>query len=236
MPAHAVRIPSDGLTLEGVLHVPASGATPIGAVVVCHPHPLYGGEMNNNVVVAIARALLGRSVAVLRFNFRGVGGSQGAHGGGVGEQDDVLAALRLTSEHALLAGVPLGLAGYSFGAGVALRAAARSAHAQDTWRPSTGAAGGERSLPRDPAALALVSPALGQDEIAGMDRLTMPKLLVTGAADMFATVERVEELAKALPGPTETFVSPLADHFWSGDVEEEMAETVGNFFARAFKG
>ncbi|MFQ5880446.1 MAG: alpha/beta hydrolase, partial [Dehalococcoidia bacterium] len=73
------------LSLEGVLHRPE--ASPLAAVVVCHPHPLYGGDMDNQVVVSICRELAATGLTALRFNFRGVGASQGSFGGGVGEQE-----------------------------------------------------------------------------------------------------------------------------------------------------
>src|SRR5438477_12308136 len=80
---------SQQLTLEARLAVPAS---PQGGVVICHPHPLYGGDMDNPVVVRLAEVFGEMGLATLRFNFRGTGQSTGAHGGGVAEQNDVEAA------------------------------------------------------------------------------------------------------------------------------------------------
>jgi alpha/beta superfamily hydrolase len=117
----AVRFPSGELTLVGVLHRPQGTGLP--AVAVCHPHPLYGGDMENNVVVSLCGALADAGVAALRFNFRGVGGSGGSHGGGIGERQDALAALDFLAGVAGVDGGGLGLAGYSFGALVALGAA-----------------------------------------------------------------------------------------------------------------
>src|SRR3989304_10270906 len=87
-----VEIPCGSLALEGVLHEVAS-ESPCPAVVVCHPHPLYGGNMDNNVVVAVGEALAADNIVALRFNFRGTGGSGGVFGGGVAERKDVGAAL-----------------------------------------------------------------------------------------------------------------------------------------------
>src|SRR6266540_1897370 len=86
--------------------------------VVCHPHPLFGGTMHNKVVHAAAEAIVQAGIPVLRFNFRGAGRSAGRHDGGRGERDDLLAAM----DHlwGLYPGRPLLLAGYSFGAYVAL--------------------------------------------------------------------------------------------------------------------
>src|ERR1700680_2219706 len=109
-----VIFPSGALTLEGLFAQPEGLKTVRGAV-VCHPHPLYGGSMYNNVVDAVLAAMWKKEWATLRFNFRGVGESEGEHGGGAGEAEDAAAAIAfLTSQ----AGVPREgavLAGYSFG-------------------------------------------------------------------------------------------------------------------------
>ncbi|HKX94821.1 MAG TPA: alpha/beta fold hydrolase, partial [Methylibium sp.] len=102
---------------------PAS--TPTALLVVCHPHPLHGGTMDNKVVQTIARAGLQLGWRVLRFNFRGVGGSAGAWDEGRGEVDDALAVI--AAARATAPGLPLMLAGFSFGGYVAAAAAARLA-------------------------------------------------------------------------------------------------------------
>ena len=106
-----VCIRSGDLELEGLFE---SGRTTRGAVIT-HPHPLYGGNMHNPVVDAIRRAYRMKGVATLRFNFRGTGESEGQHDNGVGEQDDVLAALSFLTESGFQ---PVDVAGYSFGAWV----------------------------------------------------------------------------------------------------------------------
>src|SRR5437867_9908494 len=124
------------LTLEARLAVPAS---PGGGIVVCHPHPLYGGDMDNPVVIRVAEVAESLGIATLRFNFRGVGASTGQHGGGEAEVEDIKAARAAMAER-LPAGSAIGLAGYSFGAAVAARVAATTS---------------------DLPALALVAPPLG---------------------------------------------------------------------------
>jgi hypothetical protein len=123
MKEEAVVIPSGQLKLEGLLAKPTATATAPGAV-VCHPHPLYGGSMHNNVIEAILEGLWRLGYATIRFNFRSVGASEGEHSGGVGEADDAKAAMRfllaqqgVAKDHAIMAG-------YSFGAAVAMRAGA----------------------------------------------------------------------------------------------------------------
>src|SRR5262245_33345980 len=112
-----VVFPSGALSLEGRLSIPAAATD---AAVVCNPNQRYGGEMDNSIVAATAGALRRRGIATLRFNFRGVGRSEGRYGEGVGELEDARAAVgRLRAE---LPNVSIALGGYSFGAMVALLA------------------------------------------------------------------------------------------------------------------
>jgi uncharacterized protein len=105
----------DGLTLRGELCVPEDRW---GAVVVCHPHPLHGGDMDNPVVTAVCRAAQAAGLATVRFDFRGVRDSEGTHGKGESERLDVSAALNEAAPYA--DDGPLVLIGYSFGALVSL--------------------------------------------------------------------------------------------------------------------
>ena len=123
MKEERVTFRSGDLTLEGMIAYP-DGAGPHRAAVVCHPHPLYGGSMYNNVVDAVLEALHARGFATLRFNFRGVGQSEGEFDNGKGEADDAIAAIHfLTTQKGVRADGAV-LAGYSFGAMTAVRAAA----------------------------------------------------------------------------------------------------------------
>src|SRR2546421_2198062 len=108
--------PEDGVVLEAELDTPESVRA--GAV-LCHPHPQYGGTMRSIVISALFDALPAHGVQTLRFNFRGVERSTGAFDEGRGERLDVRAGLRALAD-ALPAGLPLVLAGWSFGADVAL--------------------------------------------------------------------------------------------------------------------
>jgi len=104
---------ADGVELEGDVLAPVD---PIGAAVVCHPHPLYGGSRCDPVVATICRTLVDASYRVLRLDFRGSGGSTRTHGGGTDERLDVLAAI----DAAVVPDAPFVLAGYSFGADIVL--------------------------------------------------------------------------------------------------------------------
>ena len=199
-----LTFPSGDLSLEGALHLPAAVAAP-GAV-VCHPHPQYGGDMENNVVIAACQALADSGFAALRFNFRGVGNSDGAFDQGIGEREDVRAAL------AQLASLPevddkrLGLIGYSFGAMVAAEVASG-----------------------DLRALALVSPPVAFSDL----RVAWgcPALVLGGDQDPIAPTDRLRVLAGA-PG-VGLHVSSGADHSWLG-FEDELREALAEFFTRHF--
>lgn len=127
---------SDGETLEARIDSPEN---PERFTVFCHPHPLQGGSMNAPLMISVATRLADRGHAVLRFNFRGTGASTGTHDEGEGELNDVSAAMELARER----GLPLGLAGWSFGAWTALRWLA----AEGETMPYVGIAPVSSSLP-----------------------------------------------------------------------------------------
>jgi len=205
-----VKFPSDGLHLEGVLHLPA-GSGPFPAIVLCHPHPLYGGAMDNNVVLAISYAVCAVSIAALRFNFRGVEMSEGHFADGVGEQEDVRAALEFLSTQAVVDPSRIGLAGYSFGAKIALPVALE----QEKIR-----------------ALALVSPFVQDEEWNQLRNAAFPKLLISGGDDDFISPHKLQRLSSTMPADNlECEIVPGADHFWSGH-ENTIASKISVFFTK----
>jgi len=111
------RLAGPAGTIEVLRDEPASGHPVRGTVVIAHPHPLFGGTMDNKVVQTLARAFVQSGWAALRFNFRGVGASEGQHDEGRGETDDMLALVEAEAPQG-----PLALAGFSFGSFVAVRA------------------------------------------------------------------------------------------------------------------
>ena len=111
-----VLFPCGELQLEGRIGFP-EGNGPFPAVIICHPHPLYGGDMDNNVVTRLYEEMVGASFISFRFNFRGVGRSQGTHSEGKGEPEDVAAAILYIDELPEVDSGRIGLAGYSAGAG-----------------------------------------------------------------------------------------------------------------------
>ncbi len=208
MSENYVRFLGNGLELEGVLHLPQDdGLFP--AVVVCHPHPLYGGDMSNSVVLAMARALAEVSIIAFRFNFRGVGKSEGSFSDGVGEQEDIKAALSFLPSAEKVAHGRIGLAGYSFGANVALPVALQNETIQ---------------------AVAFVSPFLPASDWGQLKSYLKPKLLLCGSEDHFVPSGEFQIFATELPEPKQYEIIPGADHFWRG-YEEKIAERVATFFS-----
>ena len=203
-----VTFPAGDITLEGVWHFPEDSGT-FPAVIVCHPHPLYGGSMSSNVVFNICQALAESYIAALRFNFRGVGKSGGEFGGGVVEQEDVKAALAFVSSTPTIDRKRIGLAGYSFGASVALPVAVQD---------------GRVNL------LALVSPALLESGGEQLKGYTRPKFIIIGENDAVIEQGELRRLVEDCPEPKQYQVIAGADHFWAG-FEEEVAQGVTRFFA-----
>ena len=204
-----ITFESEGLALEGVLELPGV-PHPVPGVVVCHPHSLYGGDMENNIVMGICNALLARDIAVLRFNFRGVGESQGSFSYGVGEATDAAEAVSLLT---LAEGVDagrMGIAGYSFGAGVALGVAAQGGLVQ---------------------AVALVSCPDTSLNHHGAHSLVTPKLLVSGDRDHVTDPRLFTFLTGRFLAPKEVHLLEGADHFLRG-YEEEACSLVADFFVR----
>ena len=201
--------PCGDLSLEGVLSVP-DGRGPFAAVVVCHPHSLYGGAMDNNVVLAICNTLVEKGMASLRFNFRGVGESEGNFGKGIGEQEDIRAAISTVRVAEGIDMDKIGLAGYSFGAGVALAVAPEDERVK---------------------AVAAVSPLVPQPTLNLLRRCFKPKYFICGSQDSSITLGDFQRIAYELPQPTETEVISGADHYWWGR-EGQVAERVADFFIR----
>lgn len=184
---------SDGITLEARVAVPPA---PRGGVVLSHPHPLYGGDMDNPVVVRLAEVLGEAGLATVRFNFRGVGASTGVHGDGIGEQHDVEAA-RTSLADVLGAERPLVLAGYSFGAAVVAEVASRHT---------------------DLAGVILVAPPLARVDakrFAGLATFGARLLIVAGSLDEICPADGLARLRELTPGSVVQVIES-ANHFFFG--------------------
>jgi hypothetical protein len=204
-----VSFPSGRLFLEGILAIP-EGAGPFPAVIVCHPHPLYGGSMDNNVVYSVSETLIQASLASFKFNFRGVGGSQGEFGQGTGEQEDVEAAIAFISTVKEVDSKRIGLAGYSAGAGFGLPVGFKD----DRIR-----------------ALAAISPPLPMFDFNFLKSCPKPKFLISGSRDDLIPIDQFLEFCQNLPEPKECESIEGADHFWWG-YESSLAAKVTAFFTK----
>ena len=181
--------------IEGLLKF-REGMDPAALAVVCHPHPLYQGTMHNKVVFATAEALFSLGCEVLRFNFRGVGLSAGTHDFGKGEVDDVLAALEFLRERH--AGAACHLAGFSFGAGIALQMACRDV-----------------SL----ASVTAVAPSFKFFDPACLSSLPIPKLFLQGTADSICSPEDLRRLYPGFLAPKSVVWLEGAEHFFAGEID-----------------
>ena len=211
-----VTIDSGGLRLEGTLQIPEGGAAKKAAagVVLCHPHPRYGGDMDSAVVVGVADALAAAGFAVLRFNFRGVGLSEGEFDWGGGETDDAEAALEFLSLRDEVDAGAIGIAGYSFGAAVAIQAA--------------------MGMSQVNALAALACPAPQMRAFSGLEILP-PKLFVLGDNDHDFPADQFRFLCRRFSEPSEHQVLAGANHFFAG-FEDELGNLCADFFGRRLRG
>ncbi len=192
--------------LEGLLWTSRLD-NPSVVAVVCHPHPLFGGTMHNKVVYQAAKTLHRRGMAVLRFDFRGVGLSEGAHDKGRGEADDVRAALDYLA--AEFPSRPVLLAGFSFGAWVGLRVGCQDSRVTD---------------------LVGLGIPVNDSDFSYLHDCAKPKLFLIGGRDQFASRNRAEKLFLQLPEPKKLFFVNDADHFFK-DHLPEMAAALDSWLA-----
>jgi uncharacterized protein len=190
-----VSIPCGTLTLEGILERPAEDRDQAPAAVICHPHPLYGGTMHNNVVKALKKGLLQKGFACLRFNFRGTGRSWGTHDNGEAEVDDVRAAIDFILQSKNVDAGTLVVAGYSFGCWVSLKAAARD---------------------NRPTMLVGISPPADVYDFSFLSEEKRPKLLLAGDNDFVCSTRNFQELIDRIPEPKRAVLLPGTDHFHVG--------------------
>lgn len=191
--------------IEVLLESPAAPATGVVAV-CCHPHPLYGGTLQNKVVHALARAALDAGVPAVRFNFRGVGASEGSHDAGLGEVDDALAVAEWAQ--ASTGCSRLWSTGFSFGAFIAFQLAARRA--------------AER--------LVTVAPPVQRFDFTHLSVPGCPWLVVQGDRDDLVNHELVGAWTRGLPVPPRVLLFEGADHFFHGRISE-LRRAVGDWLS-----
>ena len=172
--------------------------------VVCHPHPLFGGTLDNKVVYTLARAFHDLGLPTIRFNFRGVGKSAGDFADGIGETDDALAVIEVGKQR--WPGAALWLAGFSFGGAVAIRAAAQA----------------------NPERLVTVAPAIRRVSLENVALPSCPWLIVQGDADDLVNHVEVAEWASRLPHPPQVALLTGVEHFFHGKLNE-LRDAVTSF-------
>jgi len=197
MAEERISFEANGLKIEGMI----ADSPGDKGVVISHPHPLYGGSMHNNVVRAVAHAYQEEGYSTLRFNFRGVENSEGDFGNGVGEQEDVKAALQTLGKK------NMDLAGYSFGAWVNALGLGKFEEAQR---------------------LVMVSPPVSFIDFSFLQHSPKIKLVVCGTRDEIAEYKKVEKMLPKWNDQALFRVIQGADHFYSG-YEEDLIYIVGEF-------
>ena len=183
---------SERVKIEGLLG--RSGGQ--SAVVVTHPHPLYGGDMNNNVVESVVRAYGEKGYTTLRFNFRGVGKSEGGYDEGTGEQEDVRAAVAFLGG---LGKTSIDLAGYSFGAWV-------NAHCIESLT--------------DVKRMIMVSPPLNFIDFSFLEYSEKIRLVIAGSEDDIAPPAMIKDMILVWNPEAEFNIIKGADHFYWGKTGE----------------
>lgn len=195
-------IPFDDIRLEALIN----RVDDTRAGIVTHPHPLFGGSMDNNVVQAGITALVRSGWTGLRFNFRGVGGSSGRYSEGMGEQEDLTAAVGFLKDRGFQ---DILVMGYSFGAHVAAFA----------W---------PQLEPMGVRPLVLIAPPAAYMNFDGLPTRTRIGLMVCGRHDEIGPPDLAADFGARLEQPLEPIVVPQADHFFSGQ-EGALIEILGDY-------
>ncbi|MDE2688336.1 MAG: dienelactone hydrolase family protein [Chloroflexota bacterium] len=200
------------MTLEGVLAMPQELPQPYPAIVMCHPHPLLGGNMDSPVVASVCRAASEAGFASFRFNFRGVEGSEGDFENGDSTHEDIKAALNIIRRWRGVDRKRMALCGYSFGAGAILR--------------------GLRHF-KSARALALIAPPLSTVEESRIVKDKRPKLFVVGEHDRLVSSVRLQRALDGVREPVQFREVEGGDHSLAG-LEWEVADEVVAFVSQVF--
>ena len=209
----AVMFQANDLNFEGIVSEPEDGTDSVPGVLICHPGPLNGGNMDNNVVLAVSYALVEQGFTTLRFNFRGVGNSQGEHSKGELEHQEAIAALEFLKTWPGVDGRRLGLAGYSFGNGVIL---------------------GNAELQKQSQVFAFISPSLRVLKSTCLKDDDRPKFIITGDRDRLAPSPEFQPTLNSFAHRPACQVVAGADHYWVG-MEGEASGPVSQFFSEQLK-
>ena len=189
--------------LEALIEEPDE-SPPTQAALVCHPHPQHGGTMHNKVVFRIARGLRRAGSAVLRFNYRGVNRSEGSYARGEGEMEDARAALHWLRQR--YPGLPMTLAGFSFGSRIVLKLACQGEPARRV--------------------IAAGFPTVYKDR-SYLEDCSVPRVFVQSTHDQYGPVPDLEALVAGLPEPKHLVLVEAQDHFFAGGLDRLEDEIAG---------
>ncbi len=206
-----ITIPTPIGSLEGVLKPEEEHSQPVYVGLVCHPHPLYGGNMHSKVVFQVAKALQEQNIPALRFNFRGVGHSSGVYDEGRGEMDDVRFALDFLSRR--YPGIPAIIIGFSFGSWVGLRVGTEDDRVQTL--------------------ISLGTPVRLFDGYT-LQGCHKPKLFIHGTEDEQTSYKLTQVWFENVPAPKRLVGIQGADHFFQDQLTEVQDLVVD--FVRSLEG
>ena len=204
----AISFKTKGAQLEGILAAPQGLTGAFPGVVVCHPHPHLGGTMDSPVVTALCQELVGQGFLSFRFNFRGVGGSEGAFTNGDREQEDVRAALGFLRQWPQVDRSRLGLAGFSFGAAMIMSGLSSYKAAKS---------------------FVVVGPPLGSIDQQANTKGKRPRLVMVGDQDKLVPHDVLKAKVESMGPAAEFTLVPGAAHSWRG-YESEAAGIATTFF------
>lgn len=206
MKEEKVYIKSTGILLEGLQFIQKDGITK-GGVILCHPHPLYGGNMFNSVIGTATKVAQQEGFSTFRFNYRGVGESEGSYGDGIGEMDDVKAAIDYLHSKVQDTSQSLILLGYSFGVKVGFPVAINDDRVK---------------------AIIAIAPTVEFDTFDYLKGCKKYKLFIAGDEDIYCPSDKIKELFKGLDEPKHLFIINGADHFFF-DKEQSIIEPLRDF-------
>lgn len=192
MKEEKVYFPSNEIRLEGLLSIQEASSFR-GGIILCHPHPQYGGDMDHPVMTTAVEVASQEGFSTLRFNFRGVGESEGSYGEGIGEREDVKSATEYLSSRIKSDPFPLILLGYSFGAWVGLPIAVEDARFKG---------------------MVAIAPPLEIYNFGFLKGCKKNKLFIAGDRDFFCPPSVLKEWYHPIEEPKSLVVIPGADHFF----------------------
>ncbi len=182
--------------LEAIIDKPSESVSEKYVAVCCHPHPQHGGTMGNKVIYTASRSLAGLGITSIRFNFRGVGKSEGEYDDGVGEQDDLKAVVGWIRQE--FPDFQIIFGGFSFGAYISSL----------------------QAINLGCRLLISIAPPIGRIEFVGFDRPNCPWLVIQGDEDELVDANKVEEWLNGFQEPAELHRMPAASHFFHGKLVE----------------